>query len=81
MTRRSEIEPRFNKDGSFVLKTQRDRLAAAISTLRSVAMIPQAYYSSGPVVQVEEMRRTAIETLHAIMTASPDGWYREEVQS
>lgn len=67
MTRK--LEPRFDRSGQYVLKTQRDRLAAAIATLRSVATIPQAYHSQGPAAQVEMMRREALATIQAIQEA------------
>lgn len=63
------LDPKFDKNGQYVLKTQRDMLAAAVDTLHSVAIIPQAYHSAALEAQVETMRREATVTLEAILAA------------
>lgn len=74
----SELEPRFDKDGQYVLRTRRDRLAAAYATLRSIVTIPQAYYGLSPGEIADQMRQVATKTLQALAAASPDGWHRSD---
>ena len=55
--------PRFDGDGQYILKTQRDQLAATVAALNAIATVPQAYHSRGPEFVAAEMQRIAVDLL------------------
>ena len=51
--------PTFTANGHYEVNTTAQKLAAAVSALRSVAVCAQAYHSQGPSVIAANMEDTA----------------------
>ena len=47
--------PRFNANGDYIVRTNKDAIEAAVSTLRFLAVCPQVYHSQGPEAIIKNM--------------------------
>ena len=56
-------EPTFTADQNYSMETTDEQLAACAATLRSIAIIPQAYYSQGPEFIVRQIETVTKQTL------------------